>query len=101
MDIFKLENYQIDEFNNQQLLNLSNDINMPTSSQLSNSQSIQAGTSSTADTSLSSLSASLTAAFVQQMSHQNSKPLLYSFVTLEGNKYIFIIIIMKLLSVYV
>jgi hypothetical protein len=86
MDILKLENYQIDEFNNQQLLNLSNDINMPTSSQSSNSQSVQAGTSSTVDTSLSSLSASLTAAFVQQMSHQNSKPLLYSFVTLEGNK---------------
>ena len=42
-------------------------------------------TSSNPDNSLSSLSASLTAAFVQQMS-QNTKPILYSFVTLEGNK---------------
>ena len=40
---------------------------------------------SSVDASLTNLSASLTAAFVQQMS-QNTKPLLYSFVTLEGNK---------------
>ena len=92
MNILKTANYRIDELYNQEL-KLSNDINMPTSQSqtvstpvVSSSQSIEtATTSSTVDASLSSLSASLTAAFVQQMS-QNSKPLLYSFVTLEGNK---------------
>jgi hypothetical protein len=65
-------NNQIEHINGNKLL--INDSEMPHTT-----------STSSVDASLTNLSASLTAAFVQQMS-QNTKPLLYSFVTLEGNK---------------